>query len=65
MINIRCNNQYPKSPHSETHHPSNRNPLCTMMNLLANLAAIGLLPILALVILFWLVQDWWNVKRIT
>ena len=31
-----------------------------MMNLLANLAAIGLLPILALVILFWLVQDWWE-----
>lgn len=36
-----------------------------MMNLLANLAALLLLPIIALVILFWLVQGWWNVKRIT
>ena len=35
------------------------------MKLLANLAAIALLPLIALAILFWLVQDWWNVKRIT
>ena len=35
-----------------------------MMNLLANLAALLLLPIIVLVILFWLAQDWWEGRAV-
>ena len=34
------------------------------MNLLVNLAALLLLSTIALVILFWLVQDWWEGRKV-
>lgn len=34
------------------------------MKLLANLAALLLLPLIALVILFWLAQDWWEGRKL-